>query len=172
VALLVDGTAGYANPQAGPRATFAGRIAVSADPAHRARFLARHPAAKLYAGFSDFEILRVAVERVHWVGGFARAAWLDFAPTPADTARAVGEAEAGILDHMNADHADAIQRYAAVFLKRRGRAWRMAGCDSDGCDLVQGGRMVRLTFDRPARTPGEIRERLVQMAQAARLPSP
>ncbi len=176
VAVLIDGTAGFANPQAGPRATFTGRVEASADPAHRARFLARHPAAKGYAGFADFEILRVAVERIHWVGGFARAAWLDFLPVGSAAAAAIGAAEADILAHMNADHAETVhaetvQRYAVDLLKRRGKSWRMVACDADGCDLAQVGRVARLAFDVPAGSVDDVRARLVGLSRLARGPS-
>src|SRR5436305_1465105 len=51
VALLFDGTAGRADPLTGPRVSLLGRAAPSAAPGDRARFLARHPAAALYADF-------------------------------------------------------------------------------------------------------------------------
>lgn len=62
-----------------PRLTVLGSFApVAADspdvPRMRERFLAQHPKAKLYAGFTDFAIWRMQVVSAHLNGGFARAA--------------------------------------------------------------------------------------------------
>src|SRR5260221_3435952 len=86
VALLFDGTAGLAEPLTGPRATVLGRAERSADERLRARFLAHHPGAALYAGFADFHLYRIAVERAHLVAGFGRIDWIaaaEFLPAAA-----------------------------------------------------------------------------------------
>src|SRR5262245_59866920 len=57
--LLFDGTAGLDDPLTGPRVTVMGRIERSDDPLLRARFVARHPSAALYAGFADFALYRL-----------------------------------------------------------------------------------------------------------------
>ena len=80
VSLLIDGTAGRKDPLTGPRVTLLGRAMRSKDADLKARFLARQPAAKLYAGFGDFHVYRVEVTRAHFVAGFGRIHWLD----PAD----------------------------------------------------------------------------------------
>ncbi len=141
IALLYDVTEGYSNPQVGPRVTVMARARASDDPAHRHRFLARHPGAELYAGFADFRIWRVAVERVHYVGGFVRARWLSAAdvihdPGAVAPLRAV---ETRIIAHMNEDNADGLNLMAKVLLRRRGREWRMSGIDPEGIDLVRRG---------------------------------
>ncbi|HTS92071.1 MAG TPA: pyridoxamine 5'-phosphate oxidase family protein [Stellaceae bacterium] len=77
VSLLFDGTAGLADPLTGPRVTVLGH-AKQSDAAERLRrFLARHPAAELYAGFKDFHLYRVEVARAHLVAGFGRIHWID-----------------------------------------------------------------------------------------------
>lgn len=62
--------------QARVRATFIGRIAPLTDAAAiedaRRRFLARHPSATTYAGFSDFRFHAMVIESVHMVQGFGR----------------------------------------------------------------------------------------------------
>ena len=77
VSLLLDGTEGHADPLAGPRLTLLGRAEAVADPRLLARFAARHPSSALYAGFADFRLYRVAVERGHLVAGFGRIDWID-----------------------------------------------------------------------------------------------
>ncbi|MBI4185112.1 MAG: pyridoxamine 5'-phosphate oxidase family protein [Proteobacteria bacterium] len=171
LSLLIDGTAGFANPQAGPRATLMGRAGVSDDPLLRARFLARHPGARLYAGFGDFRIYRVTVERVHFVGGFARARWLN-GRTLVHPGRAVAglrAAEAALLADLNREYAEALALIAGRLLRRRGRSWRMTGLDPEGIDLApRTGRRARLQFDRPVFTPEDVRTELGRLARVAR----
>jgi putative heme iron utilization protein len=170
ISLLFDDTNGLANPQEGARVTLLGRIDRTDDPVDRDRFLARHPGAALYAGFGDFAFHRVTPERMHYVGGFARAVWIEdgclAAPAAAEAFRA---AEAGILEHMNADHADALALMARVHLNEGGDGgWRMTACDPDGCDLTQGERVRRLAFSRALADPSEARGELVALAHSAR----
>ena len=79
VSLLFDGTQGYADPLTGPRLTVLGKAAAQEDAAARERYVAHHPAAALYAGFADFRLYRVEIERGHHVAGFGRIAWVDAA---------------------------------------------------------------------------------------------
>lgn len=79
--LLIEEATFLNNPQTGPRVSLMGRAVKVTDPAHRAtvrhRFLARHPSAALYADFADFSFWRLEIERAHFVGGFARAVWME-----------------------------------------------------------------------------------------------
>lgn len=168
VSLLFDGTAGFPNPQQGPRVTILGHATPAPDATLRRRFLARHPAAALYADFGDFTIYRVSVKRAHYVGGFARAVWLDDGLTvEADTAEAMAMAEDDILAHMNCDHADALDLLARSLLGRDGNGWRMVAIDADGFDLANNDEVVRLAFDMPIDGPGAARQALVALTKKA-----
>jgi putative heme iron utilization protein len=169
VSLLFDGTQGLEQPLTGPRVTLVGRANRTADERLARRFLARHPDAGMYAGFSDFHFYRVAVERAHLVGGFGKIRWLSAAelmvpPSPAGLA----EGEEGIVGHMNEDHADAVQLYAGRLLGLAGRDWRMTGIDAEGIDLRQAGRVARLAFDAPLSAASEARKVLVALVAKAR----
>lgn len=172
VGLLFDGTAGLAEPLSGPRLSVLGRAERSEEPRHRARFLARHPGAALYAGFADFNVYAVAVERAHLVAGFGRVRWLDRADLllPGVPA-ALAEAESTILSHMNADHADALRLYATVLAGRSADgagSWAMTGIDPDGCDLRRSGEMARVDFDHSVENPEDARVTLAGLARQAR----
>lgn len=175
VSLLCDGTAGLAEPLTGPRASLQGRAERTEDPRHRARFLARHPGAAMYAGFGDFGFWRIHVERAHLVAGFGRIHWCDDYPYAGDCA-ALAAAEADILQHMNADHADAVQLYAAKLLGRTGSGWRLCGIDPEGCDLIRGDgeetgdgpELARLPFGRPVTDAESARAELVRLVKQAR----
>src|SRR5262245_31483148 len=76
VGLLIDGTAGRVDPLTGPRVSLLGRAEKTDDPRLKARFVARHPSAALYADFADFHLYRVAVAQAHFVAGFGRIHWV------------------------------------------------------------------------------------------------
>lgn len=170
LSLLFDGTAGFDDPLAGPRATVLGRATPSADTRERARFLARHPSAERYADFPDFRLYRVAVERAHLVAGFGRIRWTEGAGIllEAKDTEELAEAEPMILAHMTRDHAEAVRRYATGLLNRPDGPWRMTGIDPEGCDLRADGKVARLPFDAPVRSARAARAMLVRLAQDGR----
>ena len=148
--LLVEEASRRANPQTGARLTLVGRIGVDAEPRLRRRFLARHPGAAVYADFADFHVYRLAIERLHYVGGFGRAQWLSTALTAGGDALAIAACEEEVLTAVNAEHAAAVTRAAQRLLGLHGDGWQMIGIDPDGCDLRHRGSIARLTFARPA----------------------
>ncbi len=168
VSLLFDGTGGLDQPLTGPRVTVLGRAERIADDRLKARFLARHPDAALYAGFKDFGFYRLTVDRAHLVGGFGKIRWIEAAELAPPQAEGLAEAEAAIVEHMNADHSDALQLYAAKLIGRAGDGWTMTGIDPEGIDLRRGGEVARLAFDEPLRAAGEARKALVALVGKAR----
>jgi len=145
ISLLFDGTEGYANPQQGQRVTLVGAIEPCTDPAIRQRFLARHPGAALYADFPDFGFYRLPLRRAHWVGGFARALWVeDKLPAPTDGFAAL---EDKLTASVTGEQATAL---AQKLLKKRGKGWVLSSIDADGCDLTRSKIVVRLPFDSAA----------------------
>ncbi len=169
-ALLVEAASGRANPQTGPRLSLLGTIAPEEGERLRRRFLARHPEAGRYADFADFGTFRMAVERVHWVGGFAAARWLaaEAVLTDAAGAAAIAAAEPAVLAHMNADHGEVIDLYANRLLGRRGQGWQMVAVDPDGCDLRRRSTAARLDFPDRVDSAGALREMLTELARRAR----
>ncbi|MFQ5959433.1 MAG: HugZ family protein, partial [Alphaproteobacteria bacterium] len=168
VSLLVAGTAGRDDPLTGPRLGVQGRAVTSDEPRHRARFLARHPSAEAYAGFADFRVWRIAVESAHLVAGFGRIHDLVAHDLMGDAPETLIEAEAGILEHMNADHADAVAACVRALLGAPAQGARLVGIDPEGCDIRAGARLLRLDFERPVADPREAREALADLARQAR----
>lgn len=168
VSLLLVGTGEVEDPLAGERVSLLGRLAQTDGSRDRARYLARHPAAALYADFGDFAFYRMSVERAHLIGGFGRIHWLDGATVLVVPQPALAEAEGGILEHMNGDHRDVVQLYAQQLLGLEGADWVLTGIDSEGCDLRMGPRTARLEFDAPISDPETARAALVGLAKRAR----
>ena len=81
-------------------------------------------------------------------------------------------AEPEILEHMNRDHAEAIELYATRLVGRPGAGWRMTGIDPEGIDLRRpmeaDGETARLDFEAPVLTPAAARRALASLAQQAR----
>ena len=168
-AVLVSGVAETENPQTAPRVTVTGFAERLDDPVLKARWLAVHPYAALYANFGDFGLWRVRPMAGLFVGGFARATRLrqaDLTPDPAAVA-ALGAAEAGIIAHCNDDHADAMARLGARVSGATG-AWRMVAADLDGCDLGLGERTIRVAWGSPVAEAGDVRGELVRMMSEMR----
>ena len=164
-AVMVAGPAPEPNPQTAPRLTITGVAEPAPDPALKARWLAVHPYAALYADFADFSLWRIRPLSGLLVGGFARATRLrqsDLTPDPAAVA-AVAAAEPSILHHCNTDHPDALALIAGT-----PGAWRMVTADLDGCDLALDQQVIRIRWSAAVADAGGVRAELIQLTQAAR----
>jgi putative heme iron utilization protein len=166
--ILVDGTGAMGDPLQGARLTLFGLAERTGAP--HSRFLARHPEASFYADFPDFSFWRLRVEGAHYIGGFGRI--VDFSPSDLildiGAAQTLLEAEPEILEHMNQDHADAIQLYATALMCAQPGAWRMTGIDPEGCDIILDGEGLRIGFASPIASPDQARKELVRLAAEAR----
>ncbi|QRE73398.1 HugZ family protein [Methylobacterium aquaticum] len=167
---LLLSAGGKGDPLAHPRLTVTGRAERSAEPRVRARFLARHPKAALYADFPDFAFFRLEVRAGHLNGGFAKAATLTAGELLTDLAglEALAESEPGAVAHMNEDHLDAVALYATRLAGEEPGPWRLTGFDPDGLDLMAGERTARVPFPERLSGPGALRPALVAMAAQAR----
>ena len=172
-ASLLFSAGGKGDPLAHPRLTITGRVAQTAEPRIRERFVARHPKAKLYADFPDFGFFALEPSAGHLNGGFAKAAVLTAAELRLDLsgAETLVAGERGAIEHMNADHADALSLYAQGEGEAAG-PWRLTGLDPEGMDLLAGDRTARVRYPSPVTDMGSLRKVLVAMAAQARTGQP
>jgi len=180
VGLLFDGTGGLDEPLTGPRVSVLGRAEPSASPRHRARFLARHPDAGMYADFGDFGVWRVAVERAQLVAGFGRIHRIaaDELLLAADRVAMLAEREPAIVAHLNAEYADILRLCATALLGQPdgggadgGGAeggWMVTGVDPDGLDLRWGSRTARLDFECEVFDAEAVRTQLIRFSSRPR----
>jgi heme iron utilization protein len=168
--LLIDGTDGAGDPLAGGRVTLIGQLTRTDSTEDRRRFLARQPAARMYADFPDFAFYRLDIERAHFIGGFGRIVDLEPAQLLLDVcdAEALAAAEPDIVSHMNVDHADALELYATRLAKSEPGRWQMAGIDPEGLDLVCGSKTARVLFTVKVLSANDARAEFVRMAASAR----
>ena len=103
------------NVQAQARVTLLGQAARIDNPEQvfEARYERYFPATRGYRAQLDFEIWRIAPVTLRAIAGFAKVHWVSreaYAP-PANT---LADDEAGILDHMNSDHAHTLRDFVGL----------------------------------------------------------
>lgn len=173
--LLVQQAGFDAEPLAGGRVTLVGDVARLPDdavPAAREDYLGRQPDARHWVDFSDFAFYRMQVRELYFVAGFGAMSWVDAADYAAAEADPLAPSARAIIDHMNADHADALRLYCAAFAGVEADEATMTAVDRMGFrvrarvgERLQG---VRINFPRDARTANEARAVLVEMVREAR----
>jgi putative heme iron utilization protein len=170
------------DPLAAARVTLLGDVEEVTDPDERGRaragYLVANPGA-FYVDYGDFRCLRLVVRAIRYVGGFGRMSWVG----PDEYAVAVPDplqpAAAGIVAHMNTDHAEALVELAHHFAGRTdATAAVMTAVDRYGFDVVAdvtGERRqaaFRVGFRTPQDTAEQVRGELVGMLHDARSPRP
>jgi putative heme iron utilization protein len=158
------------DPLQGARVMLMGTAVMTESADARRRYLSYQPEAEMFAGFADFAFYELKLKGAHLVAGFGRI--VDLAPqdllTDLTDAEAMVEAEAGAIEHMNADHADTCRLYATKLLGAPDGEWRCVGCDPEGLDLQCGRTGLRLPFPQRVTQPGVLRAVLKQLADQAR----
>lgn len=175
-ASLLVGQPGWTeDPLAGARLTLVGRVHAVGEgerDAIRDEYLARHENARYWVDFADFAFYRMEVEDLYYVAGFGAMGWVEADAYRTARPDPLADHAAAILDHMNADHADALLLYCRAHGGVEPAAATMTGIDRMGFriraqvgDRLQG---LRINFPRAVQTPSEARTVLVEMVRAAR----
>ncbi|MGC6488124.1 MAG: HugZ family protein [Planctomycetota bacterium] len=194
VAVFVSDIAEHTrNLTADPRATLLVRDSASQEPQADARhammvrarrpdgaeaiaveqvYFDRFPGAARMREAHGFSAWRLECERVRWIAGFGAMGWIDRAswtgaPDP------VAPHAAGIVAHLNEDHADAMLELAAACGAPGAAAARAVAVDRGGLDLLatveqDRQRRVRASFAALATTPDAVRREVVALLRAAR----
>jgi heme iron utilization protein len=179
--LLVTASGSGAGRLAVARATLVGIVRAVPESGHEAaveRYLAVHPGA-FWARFPDFSVHRLDVEAIRYVRGFGEMSWVDPSAYGSAEPDPLAGAEAGIVEHMNDDHGDALRAMVAAFLDVEGDVVgvEMLSCDRYGFEVrlalaPEGGRSEvafgRIGFDRPLSEAGQARGAMVALTRAAR----
>ena len=173
--LLITQPGWTGDPLAAGRLTLIGdaeRVPGADTPAARAAYLARHERARYWADFDDFSLWRMNVADLYFVGGFAAMDWVTAIEYRAARPDPLADVAAGIIEHMNGDHADALIEYARHFAGEVADEATMVAVDRLGFKLRlrQGERLssVRIAFPREVSSAEQSRETLIVMLRAAR----
>lgn len=141
-----------ADPLSAPRLTLVGQLQPLAFPGPaREVFLTKHPYARSYVNYGDFNIWRLEVERGRYIGGFGHMSWFDGSAYADASVDPIAGSTDYILSHMNDDHGDANLVYVQAFagLTEATEAV-MVGFDANGMTLQattpEGPRLARVAF--------------------------
>lgn len=171
VSLMLDERAA-GDPLEGARIMLSGRAEQAGDESDllKRRYLGAHPSAEAFVSFKDFSFFRIRPAGTHLVAGFGRI--VDLRPEQFLTDLAGAEdllaAEEGAVEHMNADHRDAMSLYATRLLGAAEGDWRCTGCDPEGIDMQDGQTALRLDFPERVTNGTALRKMLVRLVGEAR----
>jgi putative heme iron utilization protein len=163
------------DPLGAARVTLVGNVLPVPQPdvaEARKLYLERYANSKYWVDFEDFSFYRMDVVDVYYVGGFGVMGWVLAAEYDRAEPDPLADAAAGIIQHMNADHADSLVLLARVFAGIESEEAAMTAVDRLGfharLKTGDGMRGARIAFLREARTPAEARSVLVEMVAQAR----
>ena len=172
--LLVTQDSADGEPLGASRVTLVGNVLPAPDAevaAARELYLARHANSKYWVDFEDFSFYRMNVIDVYYVGGFGVMGWVSASEYDRSQPDPLADSMAEIIQHMNADHKDALILFARKFAHVEAQEVTMTAVDRLGFQVRMttgdGIRGARIAFLREAKTPTETRGVLVEMVRQA-----
>ena len=173
--LLVTQPEASGDPLGAARVTLVGNVSPIAETEvgeARRLYLERHENSKYWVDFDDFSFFAMDVVDVYYVGGFGVMGWITAQEYSQAQPDPLADAAAGILQHMNADHQDALILLARVFAGTEAQEAVITSVDRLGFHVrmktEQGMKGARVAFTSEVSTPVETRKMLVEMVQQAR----
>jgi putative heme iron utilization protein len=152
--------------QAEPRLTLLGEARAADDERLAARYLRLYPDHRQYLQIGGFRFFVVEPVQVRYIQGFGGLHWI-----PAESylaAASLDNSEDSILEHMNADHANALRDYCRHVHGIDAQDATMVGIDCDGFDVRADGGLLRFEFDTALSNAAQVRNALIVLAQQAR----
>src|ERR1700758_2303875 len=138
----------------------------------RKLYLERHANSKYWVDFEDFSFYRLGVIDVYYVGGFGVMGWVSASDYERSQPDPLSDSMSEIIQHMNADHKDALVLLARRFAHIESTEATMTTVDRLGFHVrlktPDGMRGARIAFLREVRDAAETRKVLVEMVQQAR----
>jgi putative heme iron utilization protein len=173
--LLVTQPDASGDPLGASRVTLIGNVLTISEPDvadARKLYLERYANSKYWVDFEDFSFYRMDVLDVYYVGGFGVMGWVPAPDYDGAQPDPLADAAAGIIEHMNADHKDALVVLARVFAGMECQEASMTAVDRLGFHVrmkaAEGMKGARIAFLREVRDALETRKVLVEMVQQAR----
>jgi putative heme iron utilization protein len=137
----------------------------------RELYLSRHPNSKYWVDFDDFSFFRMEIVDVYYVGGFGVMGWVSASEYGLARPDPLADSMAQIIQHMNADHQNALILLARAIAGIESQEAAMTSVDRLGFDVRlttrEGMRGTRIPFLREVNSIAETRRVLVEMVQQA-----
>jgi len=138
----------------------------------RKLYVSRYANSKYWVDFEDFSFYRMDVVDVYYVGGFGVMGWVSASEYDRSKPDPLADSMAEIIQHMNANHKEALVLLAREFARIESQETTMTAVDRLGFHVrlktQDGMRGARIAFLREVSNPAETRKVLVEMAQQAR----
>jgi heme iron utilization protein len=173
--LLITQEATDGEPLGASRITLVGSVLPVPDTEvaeARELYLARHANSKYWVDFEDFSFYRMNVVDVYYVGGFGVMGWVAASDYDRSQPDPLADHMAEIIQHMNADHKDALVLLAQRFAHVESQEATITAVDRLGFHVrlktQEGMRGARIAFVREVINSAETRKVLVEMVQQAR----
>jgi putative heme iron utilization protein len=168
--LLITQPDAAGDPLGAARVTLVGTASDTPADEVRELYLSRYENARHWQEYTDFAYYRLEIAGVYFIGGFGVMGWVTADDYRAAAPDPLAEAAPGIIQHMNADHADALRRIANHFGGESADEASMTSVDRLGFHvrLKTGDRVhgSRIAFPREVRSTDEARRVLVEMTRA------
>ncbi|MFY9980923.1 MAG: DUF2470 domain-containing protein [Candidatus Sulfotelmatobacter sp.] len=173
--LLVTQPDASGDPLGASRVTLIGNVQTISESERaeaRALYLERYSNSKYWVDFEDFAFYRMEVLDVYYVGGFGVMGWVQASEYGTAQPDPLADSAAAIIEHMNADHKEALVLLARVFAGIDSQEASMTAVDRLGFHVRlktdEGMKGTRIGFLREAGNPNEARKVLVEMVRKAR----
>jgi putative heme iron utilization protein len=172
--LLVTQQDTEGEPLGASRVTLLGNVLPVPEPElaeARKLYLERHANSRYWVDFEDFSFYRMDVVDVYYVGGFGVMGWVSPSDYDHSQPDPLADSMAEIIQHMNADHKDALVMLARTFAHIDSMEATMTAVDRLGFHVrlktAEGMRGARIPFLRELYNPAETRKVLVEMVKRA-----
>jgi putative heme iron utilization protein len=163
------------DPLGASRVTLVGnvaRIPESDVAAARKLYLERYSNSRNWVDYEDFGFYRMEVVDVYFVGGFGVMGWVSASDYSGGRPDPLAESAPQIIQHMNADHGEALMLLARTFAGIEAQEAAMTSVDRLGFNVrlktAEGPRGARIAFIREVSTPEDARSVLIEMVAQAR----
>ena len=175
--LLVTQPDSSGDPLGSSRVTLIGnalRVPAAELAEARKLYVARYENSKYWVDFEDFSFYRLEVVDVYYVGGFGVMGWVSRSEYGRARVDPLADAAAGIIEHMNRDHQEALILLGRAFAGIDSQEATMTSVDRLGFHLrlktEEGVRGARIAFRQEVGDREATREVLMQMVERARQP--
>ena len=173
--LLVTQDDNEGEPLGASRVTLLGNVVPVPEPDladARKLYLERHPNSKYWVDFKDFSFYHMNVIDVYYVGGFGVMGWVAASDYDRSQPDPLADSMSEIIQHMNADHKEALVLLARTFAQIDSMEARMTAVDRLGFHVrlktADGMRGARIGFPQEVRDATETRKVLIEMVKQAR----
>src|SRR6202049_1859152 len=168
--LLVTQPDASGDPLGVSRVTLIGNVLAIPEPEvpeARKLYLAHYANSKYWVDFEDFSFYRMGVVDVYYVGGFGVMGWVSASEYNRVQPAPLVDAAAGIMQHMNTHHANALIELARAFAGVESEEVTMTSVDRLGFHVrfktPDGARGARIAFLREVGNPEEARSVVADM---------